>query len=169
MLIAICALLAADLPAAVRSRFLRFAAVALPALLLAGAGPRRQDVRPPAVDSAHEHRLGACDDRARFAIVATLVAVATRRRRLAAALLVPVAAAEAASGHAASLDAGAVFAMTLHILAAGLWVGGLIVLALVLPGLERRDVIDTLTRFGDWPRRAYSSSSPRASTARAVR
>jgi copper transport protein len=38
--------------------------------------------------------------------------------------------------------------MTLHILAAGLWAGGLIVLALVLPGAERRDVSATLARFG---------------------
>jgi copper transport protein len=38
--------------------------------------------------------------------------------------------------------------MVAHILAGGLWVGGLVVLALVLPGLERRDVLDTLTRFG---------------------
>ena len=32
--------------------------------------------------------------------------------------------------------------MTAHILAGCLWVGGLVVLALVLPGLERRDVLD---------------------------
>ena len=38
--------------------------------------------------------------------------------------------------------------MTAHILAGCLWVGGLIVLALVLPGLERRDVLETLARFG---------------------
>jgi uncharacterized membrane protein len=82
------------------------------------------------------------------AIVAVLVALALRQRRLALALLVPVAAAEAASGHAASLGALAIFSMTAHILAGCLWVGGLIVLALVLPGLERRDVLETLARFG---------------------
>ena len=59
--------------------------------------------------------------------------------------------------------------MTLHILAAGLWVGGLIVLALVLPGLERRDVSQTLGRFGGSPRRASPCWSPPASTARAAR
>ena len=83
-----------------------------------------------------------------LAIVAVLVALALRRRRLALALLVPVAAAEAASGHAASLGALAILTMTAHILAGCLWVGGLIVLALVLPGLERRDVLETLARFG---------------------
>ena len=77
-----------------------------------------------------------------------LIALATRQRRLALALLVPVAAAEAASGHAASLGALPILTMAAHILAGCLWVGGLIVLALVLPGLERRDVLETLTRFG---------------------
>jgi copper transport protein len=38
--------------------------------------------------------------------------------------------------------------MTLHVLTAGLWVGGLIVLSLVLPGLAQRDVLATLARFG---------------------
>ncbi len=149
VLIGICALLAADLPAAVRSRILRFAAIALPALLLAGAvalAGKTSDLplRTVLANTAWGHAMVVRE----LAIVAVLIAVATRRRRLAAALLVPVAAAEAASGHAASLDAAAVLAMTLHILAAGLWVGGLIVLALVLPGLERRDVLDTLGRFG---------------------
>ena len=149
VLIAICVLLASDLPAPVRSRVRRFAAIALPALLLAGAvalAGKTSDLplRTVLANTAWGHAMVIRE----LAIVATLIAVATRRRRLAAGLLVPVAAAEAASGHAASLDAAAVLAMTLHILAAGLWVGGLIVLALVLPGLERRDVIDTLRRFG---------------------
>jgi copper transport protein len=82
------------------------------------------------------------------AVAAVALALVTRRPRLALALLAPVAAAEAASGHAASLGALALLSMTLHILAAGLWVGGLIVLALVLPGAQRRDAIATLGRFG---------------------
>ena len=63
-----------------------------------------------------------------------VVGVADRRRdwrrpQVAVALLVPVAATEAASGHAATHGALALASMALHILAAGLWVGGLIVLA----------------------------------------
>ncbi len=149
VLIAICALLAGPLPAPVRARIGRFSLVALPALLVAGglalAGKTSAlPLRTVLAHTAWGHAMLVRE----LAIVAVLIAVATRRHRLAAALLVPVAAAEAASGHAASLDAAAVLAMTIHILAAGLWVGGLIVLALVLPGLERRDVLATLTRFG---------------------
>ena len=149
VLIAICALLAIDLPSAVRSRVARFSLVALPVLLLAGivalAGKVSQlPLRAVLAHTAWGHAMLARE----LAIVAVLVAAATRRRRLALALLVPVAAAEAASGHAASLGALALLAMTAHILAAGLWVGGLVVLALVLPGLPRRDVLETLARFG---------------------
>ena len=132
-----------------RSRITRFALVALPALLLAGvvalAGKSSQ---VPLQDALFGTAWGHAILVRELAIVAVLVALATRQRRLALALLVPVAAAEAASGHAASLGALALLTMTAHILAGCLWVGGLVVLALVLPGLERRDVLDTLARFG---------------------
>jgi copper transport protein len=149
LLIAVCALLAARLPAAVSFRITRFALVALPALLLAGivalAGKSSQVPLGEALaNTAWGHAILARE----LAIIAVLIALAARRHRLALGLLVPVAAAEAASGHAASLGALALFTMTAHILAGCLWVGGLIVLALVLPGLERRDVLDTLARFG---------------------
>jgi methionine-rich copper-binding protein CopC/putative copper export protein len=149
LLIAICALLAAGLPVAVRSRISRFALVALPALLLAGlvalANKSSQvPLREALLNTSWGHAMLVRE----LAIGAVLVALATRQRKLALALLVPVAAAEAASGHAASLGVVAILGMTAHILAGCLWVGGLIVLALVLPGLERRDVLETLTRFG---------------------
>ncbi|MDX6618287.1 MAG: copper transport protein [Gaiellales bacterium] len=149
LLIAICALLAGGVSAAVRFRVERFALVALPAALLGGvvalANKSSQvPLREALANTAWGHAMLVRE----LAIVAVLVALATRRRRLALALLVPVAAAEAASGHAASLDALAILTMTAHILAGCLWVGGLIVLALVLPGLERRDVLETLARFG---------------------
>lgn len=149
LLIGVCALLAGGLPAAVRSRISRFSLVALPALLLAGvvalAGKSSQI---PLQDALFATAWGHAILVRELAIVSVLVALATRQRRLALALLVPVAAAEAASGHAASLGALAILTMTAHILAGCLWVGGLVVLALVLPGLERRDVLDTLARFG---------------------
>jgi copper transport protein len=149
LLIGICALLAGGLPVAVRSRITRFALVALPALLIAGvvalANKSSQvPLREALANTAWGHAMLVRE----LAIVAVLVALAMRQRRLALALLVPVAAAEAASGHAASLGALAIVTMTAHILAGCLWVGGLIVLALVLPGLERRDVLETLARFG---------------------
>jgi copper transport protein len=149
ILIAVCALLAGGLPAVVRARVARFALVALPALLLGGlvalAGKASQlPLQTVFAHTAWGHAMLVRE----LAILAVLLAVATRRRRLALALLVPVAAAEAASGHAASLDLPALVAMTAHILAAGLWVGGLIVLALVLPGLERRDILAALAGFG---------------------
>jgi copper transport protein len=149
VLIAICALLAGNLPPVVRARISRFALVALPTLLLAGivalAGKSSQfPLHKVLVSTSWGHAMLVRE----AAIVAVLVAVALGRRRLALALLVPVAAAEAVSGHAGSLDAAAAVAMVAHILAGGLWVGGLVVLALVLPGLERRDVLDTLGRFG---------------------
>jgi copper transport protein len=149
LLVGICALLAGGLPEAVRSRITRFALVALPALLLAGmvalANKSSQiPLREALANTAWGHAMLVRE----VAIMAVLVALALRQRRLALALLVPVAAAEAASGHAASLGAFAILTMTAHILAGCLWVGGLIVLALVLPGLERRDVLETLARFG---------------------
>ena len=149
LLIGTCALLASGLPALVRSRISRFALVALPALLLAGvvalAGKGSQfPLREVITSTDWGHAMLVRE----LAVVAVLAALALRRPRLALALLVPVAIAEAASGHMASLDAVAIFAMAAHILAAGVWVGGLIVLAVVLPGLERRDVLDTLRRFG---------------------
>jgi copper transport protein len=149
LLIAIAALLAGGLPVAVRSRITRFALVALPALLLAGvlalAGKSSQvPLRDALLSTAWGHAILARE----LAIVAVLIALATRQRRLALALLVPVAVFEAASGHTASLGVLAILTMTAHILAGCLWVGGLIVLALVLPGLERRDVLETLARFG---------------------
>jgi copper transport protein len=149
VLIAVCALLGGALPARVRSRIVRFATIALPLLLLASVvaltGKASQlPLREVLGHTAWGHAMLVRE----AAIVAVLIALAARRRRLALVLLVPVAAAEAASGHAASLDAFATLSMTLHILAGGLWVGGLIVLALVLPSLERRDVLETLGRFG---------------------
>ena len=149
LLIGITALLACSLPVAVRARITRFALVALPALLLAGvlalAGKSSQ---VPLRDALFGTPWGHAILVRELAIVTVLIALATRQRRLALALLVPVAAAEAASGHAASLGALPILTMAAHILAGCLWVGGLIVLALVLPGLERRDVLETLTRFG---------------------
>jgi copper transport protein len=149
LLIGVCALLAGSLPVAVRSRITRFAAVALPAVLLAGvvalAGKSSQ---VPLGDALFGTAWGHAILVRELAIVTVLIALATRQRRLALALLVPVAAAEAASGHAASLGAAAILSMAAHVLAGCLWVGGLIVLAIVLPGLERRDVLATLARFG---------------------
>jgi len=149
LLIGITALLACGLPVAVRARVRRFALVALPALLLAGvlalAGKSSQ---VPLRDALFGTPWGHAILVRELAIVSVLIALATRQRRLALALLVPVAAAEAASGHAASLGALPILTMAAHILAGCVWVGGLIVLALVLPGLERRDVLETLTRFG---------------------
>ncbi len=149
LLIAVCALLASGLPAVVRARISRFALVALPALLLAGAvalaGKGSQfPLRQVLLSTDWGHAILARE----LAIVAVLGALALRRPRIALALLMPVALAEAASGHAASLDIAATLAIAAHILAAGVWVGGLIVLALVLPGLERRDVLDSLRLFG---------------------
>jgi copper transport protein len=149
VLIAICALLASGLSALVRARIARFALVALPALLLAGvlalAGKSSQfPLRDVLFDTAWGHAMLVRE----LAILAVLAAAATQRRRVALVLLVPVAVAEAASGHAASLDVVATLTMAAHILAAGVWVGGLIVLALVLPGLERCVVMDSLARFG---------------------
>ena len=149
LLIGVSALLAAGLPAVVRARISRFALVALPALLLAGAmalaGKGSQfPLRQVLLSTDWGHAILARE----LAIVAVLGALALRRPRIALALLVPVALAEAASGHAASLDVAATLAIAAHILAAGVWVGGLIALALVLPGLERRDVLDSLRRFG---------------------
>jgi copper transport protein len=149
ILIAICGLLAGGLPTAVRARVARFALVAVPALLLAGVvvladKAAQLPLRDVLAHTAWGHAMLVRE----AAVAAVALALALQRPRLALALLVPAAAAEAASGHAASLGALAVASMTLHILAAGLWVGGLIVLALVLPGAERRDVLDTLARFG---------------------
>lgn len=149
LLIGITALLACSLPVAVRARITRFALVALPAVLLAGvlalAGKSSQiPLRDALFGTPWGHAILVRE----LAIVTVLIALATRQRRLALALLVPVAAAEAASGHAASLGALPILTMAAHILAGCLWVGGLIVLALVLPGLERRDVLATLARFG---------------------
>jgi methionine-rich copper-binding protein CopC len=149
LLIGICALLAGGLPAAVRSRITRFALVALPTVLLAGVlALANKSSQVPLGEALAHTAWGHAMLVRELAIVAVLVALALRRQRLALALLVPVAAAEAASGHAASLGALAILTMTAHILAGCLWVGGLIVLALVLPGLERRDVLETLGRFG---------------------
>ena len=149
VLIAICALLAGGLPPAVRSRVARFAVVALPALLVAGLLALADKASQLPLQAVFAHTAWGHAMLVReLAILAVVIAVATRRHRLALALLVPVAAAEAASGHAASLGASAIAAMTAHILAAGLWVGGLIVLACVLPGLERRDALAALARFG---------------------
>jgi copper transport protein len=149
LLIGICALLAGGLPGAVRSRITRFALVALPALLIAGVvALANKSSQVPLWEALAHTAWGHAMLARELAIVAVVVALATRRPRLALALLVPVAAAEAASGHAASLGALAILTMTAHILAGCLWVGGLIVLALVLPGLERRDVLETLARFG---------------------
>jgi copper transport protein len=149
LLIAICALLAVGLPASVRARIARFGQVAVPLLLVAGfvalAGEAsRLPLRDVFLRTAWGHAMLVRE----VAIAGVLIALAARRPRLAAALLLPVAAAESASGHAASLGTAAMLSMTVHILAAGLWVGGLIVLALVLPGVERRDVLATLARFG---------------------
>ena len=149
LLIGICTLLAGGLPAAVRSRITRFALVALPALLVAGVvALANKSSQVPLWEALANTAWGHAMLVRELAIVAVLVALALRQRKLALALLVPVAAAEAASGHAASLGALAILTMTAHILAGCLWVGGLIVLALVLPGLERRDVLETLARFG---------------------
>jgi copper transport protein len=149
VLIAVCALLAGPLPALVRSRIGRFARIALPPMLLGGAlaltGKASQlPLREVLAHTAWGHAMLIRE----AAIAGVLIALALRRPRLALVLLVPVAAAEGASGHAASLDAFAIASMTLHVLAGGLWVGGLIVLALVLPGLAQRDVLATLARFG---------------------
>lgn len=149
LLVAVCALLAGALPAAVRFRITRFALVALPALLCAGlvalAGKSSQvPLQQALLDTPWGHAILARE----LAVACVLIALAVRRPRIALALLVPVAAAEAASGHAASLGALAIATMTAHILAGCLWVGGLVVLALVLPGLERGDVLQTLARFG---------------------
>jgi putative copper export protein/methionine-rich copper-binding protein CopC len=149
LLIGICTLLAGGLPEAVRSRITRFALVALPALLIAGVvALANKSSQVPLWEALANTAWGHAMLVRELAIVAVLVALAMRQRKLALALLVPVAAAEAASGHAASLGALAILTMTAHILAGCLWVGGLIVLALVLPGLERRDVLETLARFG---------------------
>ena len=149
LLIGICTLLAGGLPEAVRSRITRFALVALPALLIAGVvALANKSSQVPLWEALAHTAWGHAMLVRELAIVAVLVALAMRQRKLALALLVPVAAAEAASGHAASLGALAILTMTAHILAGCLWVGGLIVLALVLPGLERRDVLETLARFG---------------------
>jgi copper transport protein len=149
ILIAICSLLAGGFPVTVRARVSRFGLVALPVLLLAGVvaladKASQLPLRDVLAHTAWGHAMLVREG----AIAAVAVALAARRPRLALLLLVPVAAAEAASGHAASLGALALLSMTLHILAAGLWVGGLIVLALVLPGVVRRDVVATLARFG---------------------
>jgi copper transport protein len=149
VLIAICALLAGGLPAAVRRRVGRFGLVALPALLLAGVVALADKASQlPLVDVLAHTAWGHAMLVREAAIGAVLIALALRRPRIALAMLVPVACAEAASGHAASLGAAATLSMSAHILAAGLWVGGLIVLALVLPGVERRDQLATLARFG---------------------
>jgi copper transport protein len=149
LLIGICTLLAGGLPEAVRSRITRFALVALPALLIAGVvALANKSSQVPLWEALANTAWGHAMLVRELAIVAVLVALAMRQRKLALALLVPVAAAEAASGHAASLGALAILTMTAHVLAGCLWVGGLIVLALVLPGLERRDVLETLARFG---------------------
>jgi methionine-rich copper-binding protein CopC/putative copper export protein len=149
LLIGICTLLAGGLPEAVRSRITRFALVALPALLIAGVvALANKSSQVPLWEALANTAWGHAMLVRELAIVAVLTALAMRQRKLALALLVPVAAAEAASGHAASLGALAILTMTAHILAGCLWVGGLIVLALVLPGLERRDVLETLARFG---------------------
>ena len=149
LLIGICTLLAGALPAAVRSRITRFALVALPTVLVAGVlALANKSSQVPLWEALANTAWGHAMLARELAIVAVLVALALRRRQLALALVVPVAAAEAASGHAASLGALAILTMTAHILAGCLWVGGLIVLALVLPGLERRDVLETLARFG---------------------
>jgi methionine-rich copper-binding protein CopC/putative copper export protein len=149
LLIGICTLLAGGLPEAVRSRTTRFALVALPALLIAGVvALANKSSQVPLWEALANTAWGHAMLVRELAIVAVLTALAMRQRKLALALLVPVAAAEAASGHAASLGALAILTMTAHILAGCLWVGGLIVLALVLPGLERRDVLETLARFG---------------------
>ena len=149
LLIGTAVLLAAGLPLAVRSRIARFACVALPTTTVAGIAALlgKTSGLPLVAVLAHTGWGHAIVVR-ELAIAGVLIALATRRRSLAPALLVPVAAAEAASGHASALGAFATLSMTLHILAAGLWVGGLAVLALVLPGLERRDVLATLSRFG---------------------
>jgi copper transport protein len=149
VLIAICSLLAAGLPAAVRARVSRFGLIALPALLLAGVlvvadKAARLPWRDVLAHTAWGHAMLVRE----AAIAAVAIALATRRPRLALVLLVPVAAAEAAAGHAASLGTLAMLSMTVHILAAGLWAGGLIVLALVLPGVGRPDALSTLARFG---------------------
>jgi copper transport protein len=149
ILIATCALLAGRVPPAVQARIARFALIALPALLLAGvvalaSKAGQLPLREVLAHTAWGHAMLARE----AAVAAVAIALSLGRPRLALALLLPVAAAEAASGHAASLGALALASMTLHVLAAGLWVGGLIVLALVLPGAERRDVRDTLARFG---------------------
>ena len=149
VLIAICSLLAAGLPAAVRARVSRFGLIALPALLLAGVlVVADKAARLPWRDVLTHTAWGHAMLLREAAIAAVAIALATRRPRLALVLLVPVAAAEAAAGHAASLGALALLSMTVHILAAGLWAGGLIVLALVLPGVGRPDVLETLGRFG---------------------
>jgi copper transport protein len=149
ILIAICGLLAGPLPAAVRARVTRFGLAALPALLVGGivalAGKASQlPLRDVLAQTAWGHAMVARE----LAVAAVAIALIVRRPRVAVALLVPVAAAEAASGHAATHGALALASMAVHILAAGLWVGGLIVLAVVLPGAERRDVGETLARFG---------------------
>ena len=149
ILIAICALLATGLPATVRARVSRFGLIALPPLLLAGVvalGEKASQLplRDVLAHTAWGHAMLVRE----AAVAGVALALVARRPRLALALLAPVAAAEAASGHAASLGALPLIAMTLHILAAGLWVGGLIVLTLVLPGAERRDALATLAHFG---------------------
>src|SRR5436305_1312109 len=96
LLIAICALLALDLPVLVLARISRFALVALPALLVAGivalAGKSSQfPLHKVLVSTSWGHAMLVRE----AVIVAVLAAVLLRRRRIALALLVPVAAAEA--------------------------------------------------------------------------
>ena len=145
ILIAVCGLLAGPLPAAVRARVTRFGLAALPALLVAGMvalddKASQLPLRDVLAHTAWGHAMVARE----LAVAAVATALALRRPQIAFALLVPVAATEAAGGHAAAQGALALGAMTLHILAAGLWVGGLIVLGLVLPGAERRDIGETI-------------------------
>ena len=103
ILIAICGLLAGPLPAAVRARVARFGLAALPALLLAGVvaladKASQLPLRDVLAHTAWGHAMVVRE----LAVAAVAIALALRRPQVALALLVPVAATEAASGHAAS-------------------------------------------------------------------
>ena len=156
ILIAICGLLAGPLArSCASSRHPLRAGRSAGAAPRGHRGTRRQGIAAATARRPRPHRLGSRDGRAR----------ACRRRRRDRA--------RSCAGHKSRSHCSypspqrkprvgmprrraplALGAMTLHILAAGLWVGGLIVLALVLPGAERRDVGETLPASAASPRPA---------------
>ena len=131
-----------------------WALTALPALTALAASPSRPDQAPDAVAAAHVDSPASALPLVAVLVAAALVTLTAPRLRTAdaanallvlavAGVVLPVAAGHTGAAHG---EAGAVVAVSLHVAAGSVWVGGLLaLLALVRPA--RAVVEEALPRF----------------------